>query len=155
MKTTKVTNQRFNTIKSQLKHEKNDPTRIAEAHGLKLSTIRVIRGCKDYATYQQRTSQKAREAAKAQDSLLDTNLTEEQSKAFLEMTTNLQTAIDQNETLKRTLIARDKMIEKKDQAILDLKAKLQNASDVHAIVEKARKDRKLKRTLLSRFRGIV
>jgi hypothetical protein len=145
VKKVKVTNQRFNTIKSQLKNKRNDPARIAEAHGLKLSTVRVIRGCKDYATYQQRTSQKARDAVKAQDSLLDTNLTEEQATAILEMATDLQTALDQNKTLERTLIARDTMIEKKDQAILELKAKLQTASDVHGIIEKAQTERKLKR----------
>lgn len=151
---TKVTQQRFNTIKRQLRHPENDLDRLAEAHGLKANTIRFIRGCKDYATYQKRTGRKVPAVSKAEgteDSLLDSNLTQEQANAFLTLSTDFQTILDQNKTLERTLKARNKTIEKQNAEILELKAKLQNAADVHSIVEKARTERKLRQSLLSRL----
>ncbi|MBT8161433.1 MULTISPECIES: hypothetical protein [Arthrobacter] len=54
----KVTEQRFNAIKRQLKVKANTKESVAERHGLKVSTIKFISGCKDYATYRGRSTGK-------------------------------------------------------------------------------------------------
>lgn len=54
----KVTKQRFNTIVRQLAANKGKEAleRVAQAHGLKVSTVVAIRGARRYEVYRQRTS---------------------------------------------------------------------------------------------------
>ncbi|WP_437770651.1 hypothetical protein [Arthrobacter sp. KNU40] len=149
MTKTRVTKQRFSTIKRQLAHPGNDLERLAQAHGLKPSTIRFIRGCKDYETYLRRTRKKARDAAKPVNSLLDSNLTPEQAQAYLDLGTNLQLANDTIRRLEDTVRQKDGVIKSKDGLIKSLRTELADCDRrlTATIIESARR----KRTLWARI----
>lgn len=146
MTKTKVTEQRFNTIKRQLRGAGNELEKIAQAHDLKPSTVRFIRGCKDYGTYRRRSSQSAGRVTNTVDQLFDSNLTPEQAKAFLETATDLQTA---RETIRRLEHAG----RTKDSLIASLRAELADCDRrlTATIIENARR----KRTLWARIRRAI
>lgn len=144
----------FTKIRAALKAEKGNVTAAAKKTGWGESSVRKVKRAGNWAKYQELNNGiRAKQAPKKPVHILDSNLTEKQSEAFLRTATDLQAAQDHVKVLQRTVKARDMMIAAKNKTILDLKAKLQNSVEAHPRVEMARPTRKSQRTLLRRFWG--
>lgn len=88
MSRNKVTRQEFLAIKATLKSGVSTK-QVQDKHGRGESIVRRVRNAKSWPAYQ--ASNKVLRDRHKGDGLLDSNLTKEQAKAFLEMQTQLET----------------------------------------------------------------